>query len=331
MLTLQDTVLVTGGCGFLGRALVGQLLQHTPCQINVLALPHEAVPPAWSSRVKVIRGDITRLADVEQAAQRCQHIFHLAALVGDGGTVAQHERVTVGGTAHVFDVAWRQGAAVILTTSVCAYGDAIQRGTCAEDTPLGAPQGPYGRAKQGQEQLAWRFRDQGGRVCVVRPANIIGPGCGPWLLDAAKALRQRLPALVGGGHGMAGLAIVDNVADFLRLACDTPAAFGQAFNIHDDLPITWHRYFTDLAGLLGAPPPRSIPRGLAYAGAKVVEPLFRRFLAGRRPPVTHEALNLIAWSNCFPIDKARALGWAPRVGYPQVMQAIQQDIKARGL
>jgi nucleoside-diphosphate-sugar epimerase len=326
-----DAVLVTGGAGFLGRALVGRLLSQTTSDIKVLALPHEAVPTDWPDRVEVLRGDITRRDDVERAAQGCGRIFHLAALVGDGGTYAQHERVTVGGTSHVFDVAWRQGASVVLTTSVCAYGDAIQRGPCSEHTPLGAPQGPYGQAKQGQEKLAWRFRDQGGRVCVVRPANIIGPGSGPWLLDAAQALRQGLPALVGGGPGQAALAIVDNVADFLLLVADHPAANGQAFNIHDGLPITWRRYFTDLAQSMGAPPPRSIPRWLAYLGAKLVEPAFRRFMPGRRPPVTHEALNLIAWDNRFPIDKARALGWSPRVDYAQIMQAIQQDIQARGL
>jgi len=136
---------------------------------------------------------------------------------------------------------------------------------------------------------------------------------------------------VGGGQGNAALTVVDNVADFLLLAANTPAAFGRAFNVHDGLPITWHRYFTDLAGLLGTPPPRSIPRGLAYLGARLVEPVFRRWLAGRRPPVTHEALNLIAWDNRFPIDQALALGWTPKVGYQQAMQAIRQDIAARGL
>lgn len=324
-------VLVTGGCGFLGRALVAQLLRQTEHPIKVLALPHEAVPADWPARVEVLRGDITRLEDVARAAQGCHLIFHLAALVGDGGTHAQHERVTVGGTAHVFDVAMRQGACVVLTTSICAYGDAVQRGICAEDTALGKPQGPYGQAKQGQERLAWRFRDQGGQVCVVRPANIIGPGSGPWLLDAAQALRQGLPALVGGGQGNAGLAIVDNVADFLLLASNTPAAYGQAFNINDALPITWQRYFQDLARLMDAPAPKSIPRGLAYLGAAVAEPLFRRFMPGRRPPVTREALNLIAWDNRFPIDKARSLGWAPRVGYPQALQSIREDIRVRGL
>jgi nucleoside-diphosphate-sugar epimerase len=328
----NETVLITGGCGFLGQALLAQVLAQTAWQVNVLALPHEAVPDSWvPSRVKIFRGDITCLQDVVDAAQGCVRIFHLAALVGDAGSYAQHDRVTVGGTAHVFDVALRNGADVILTTSICAYGDAIQRGECREDVQAGRAQGPYGNAKQGQEALAWRFKAQGGRVCVVRPANIIGPGSGPWLLDAAKALRQGLPALIGGGRGNAGLTVVDNVADFMLLASQTPAAFGEAFNVNDGLAVTWQRYFNDLALLMGSPMPRSVPRGLAYLGAAVSEPVFRRFFQKQRPPVTREALNLIAWDNRFPIDKARALGWRPKVGYEQVMQRIREDVVARGL
>lgn len=328
----DETVLVTGGCGFLGQALVRQILRETEWPVRVLALTHEPVPADWApSRITVIRGDITSLQDVEAAAHACQRIFHLAALVGDAGSYAQHDRVTVGGTAKVFDVALRNGADVILTTSICAYGDAIQHGECPEDTQPGHPQGPYGKAKQGQEALAWRFKAQGGRVCVVRPANIIVPGSGPWLLDAAKALRQGLPALVNGGQGNAALAVVDNVADFMLRASQTSAAFGEAFNVHDGLDVTWQRYFNDLALLLGSPMPRSIPRGLAYLGAAVSEPVFRRFFKNQRPPVTREALNLIAWDNQFPLDKARALGWRPKVGYEQVLKRIREDIVARGL
>ncbi|RZI82072.1 MAG: NAD-dependent epimerase/dehydratase family protein [Rubrivivax sp.] len=319
----EGGVLVTGGAGFLGRALVAQLLGLGSCRVRVLALPQEAIPGDWAARVDVVRGDITRSADVARAIHGCRLVFHLAALVGDAGSDAEHERVTVGGTAHVFDLATREGAAVVLTTSICAYGDALQRRVCAEDTPPGRAQGPYGRAKQGQEALAWRFRDLGGRVCVVRPANIVGPGSGPWVMDTAQALRQRLPALVGGGQGNAALAVVDNVADFLVLAAQSPDAWGQAYNVHDDLDVTWRQYFGDLAALLGAPAPRSIPRGLAYLAAHASEPVFRRFLVRRRPPVTREALNLIAWDSRFPVDKARALGWTPRVDYATVMQRIR--------
>jgi nucleoside-diphosphate-sugar epimerase len=328
-------VLVTGGCGFLGRALVSQILQHTTWQLRVLALPHEAVPAEWAAhgrlRVQVLRGDITSAADVDAAVQGCQQVFHLAALVGDAGTDAQHARVTVGGTAHVFDAATRHGAQVLLTTSICAYGDAIQRGPCPEDTSWGMAQGPYGRAKQGQERLAAAFTAQGGQVCVVRPANIVGPGSGPWLLDAAHALRQGLPALVGGGRGHAALTVVDNVAAFLLLAAQHPRAWGEAFNIEDDLPVSWQRYFSDLAGLMGVQAPKSIPRVLAYAGARVAEPLWRRLWPRQRPPVTREALNLIAWDSRFPTAKARALGWRPTVSYEAMLEALRTDIAARGL
>ena len=230
--------------------------------------------------------------------------------------------MTVGGTAHVFEAALVNRAAVVLVTSICAYGDAIQRGPCREDVAPGVGQGPYGRAKQGQEALARRYMAQGVQVCVVRPANIIGPGSGPWVVDAAEALRQGLPALIGGGRGNAALAGVDNVADFLVHAAMHPRAWGQAFHVHDDLPLSWRDYFNDLARLLGTRPPKSVPRVLAYLGARLTEPVFKRLWPRKRPPVTTEALNLIAWDSRFPLDRARALGWQPKVDHATQMARI---------
>ncbi len=272
---------------------------------SVLVMPQENMPAHWGVRVRVWRGDITDLADVQRAAQGCSVIFHLAA-------------------------ARSTGAAVVLTTSICAYGDAIQRGLCQEDATPGAPQGPYSHAKQGQERLAWQFQAQGGRVCVVRPANIIGPGSGPWVLDAAQALRQGLPALVGGGQGVAGLTVVDNVADFLVLAAQHHRP-GAAPSMFTTTPVTWRQCFEDLARVLGASQPRSVPRWLAYLGASLSEPVFRCLWPHQRPPVTREALNLIAWPNRFATQAARSLGWVPRVPYEQALQAIAQDMARRAL
>ena len=329
-----DTILVTGGAGFLGRVLVDLLLARTSAQVVVLALPHEPIPSHWSpdktSRVRVVRGDITRPDDVVQALQGCRWCFHLAALVGDAGRDEDHQRVTVGGTRHVFEAARHHGTAVILVTSICAYGDAIQRGPCREDTSPGMAQGPYGRAKQGQEALARRYQALGVPVCVVRPANIIGPGSGPWVIDAAAALRQGLPALIGGGAGNAALAGVDNVASFLVHAACHPDAWGHTFHIHDGLDLCWRDYFRDLARLLGTRQPRSVPRPLAYLGARLTEPVFKHLWPRQRPPVTTEALNLIAWDSRFPLDRAYSLGWRPEVDHATQMARIGAWLVTQG-
>lgn len=329
-----DRILVTGGAGFLGRVLVAQLMARTASSVVVLALPHEAVPDEWrilwGQRIEVLRGDITKVLDVTRAMQGCQWCFHLAALVGDAGRDEDHQRVTVGGTAHIFEAAHRAGTAVMLVTSICAYGDAIQRGPCPEDVVPGRGQGPYGRAKQGQEALARQHMAKGLQVCVVRPANIIGPGSGPWVIDAAEALRQGLPALIGGGLGNAALAGVDNVADFMVHAAMHPQAWGQAFHVHDGLAVTWRDYFNDLARLLGTRPPKSLPRWLAYVGAWLSEPVFKRLWPKRRPPVTTEALNLIAWDSHFPLDRALSLGWTPKVAHATQMARIGAWLVERG-
>ncbi len=82
--------------------------------------------------------------------------------------------------------------------------------------------------------------------------------------------QERLAADFKAQGGHAALTVVDNVAAFLLLASHHPRAWGEAFNIEDELPVSWQRYFHDLAGLMGVQAPKSIPRALAYAGARVV-------------------------------------------------------------
>ncbi|HXG27231.1 MAG TPA: NAD(P)-dependent oxidoreductase [Nevskiales bacterium] len=318
-------VLVTGANGFLGRRLVEQLLARGHA-VRAFVLPGEAVPAHWSGRVELRRGDLTDAAAVTDAAAGMDAVVHLAALVGDGHTRAAQQRVTVGGTQNVVEAARRHRCHVILASSICAYGDHLQRGACPEDTPYGRPQGTYGWAKQRQEAVL-RTLDPSAWT-IIRPANIYGPGCKPWLEEAGAALRQGLPVIIGDGRGNAGLTYVDNVAELFCAALEQPAARGRVYNACDELEVSWAQYFSDLARLLGTPPPKRAPRLAVRLLALLAPPLWRLLRRRDRPPITREAYNLVGSDHRIPAERARReLGWTPRMSYADGMQAVAQSLR----
>ncbi|MBL8056037.1 MAG: NAD(P)-dependent oxidoreductase [Anaerolineales bacterium] len=329
---LAEPVVVTGATGFIGRWLVRRLAA-AEYYVRALVLPDEPTAGLWDGPVQVMRGDITDAAGVAQVVRHAGTVIHLAAAVGDWGDEAWFQAVTVGGTRNLLSAAGVANARIVVVSSYTIYGDQIPHAVCHEDLPFGRPLGPYSRAKQGQETVTWELAaERDLKVTVIRPANVFGAGCRPWVREAAAELRRGVPALVGGGDLDAGLCYVDNLVDLLILAAGHPAAIRRTYNACDDSGITWRQYFTDLARLSGAPRPRSIPRRLAGAAAPLAEALWRWRKAAGRPPLTREALNLVGANNRVPIERARSeLGYAPRVDYAQAMAALGGFLRTEAL
>lgn len=329
---LAEPVVVTGATGFIGRWLVRRLTA-AEYYVRALVLPDEPVAGLWDGPVQVVRGDITDSAVVAQAMRHAGTVFHLAAAVSDWGEASWFQRVTVGGTENVLSAAGVASARIVVVSSYVVYGDQIPRAVCHEDLPFGRPLGPYSRAKQAQETVTWRLAaERDLQVTVVRPANVFGGGCRPWVRDAVAELRRGVPALVDGGDRDAGLCYVENLVDLLLLAAAHPAAVRRVYNACDESGVTWRQYFTDLARLAGARRPRSIPGGLAWAAAGAAEALWRWRRWPGRPPLTREAVNLVGADNQVPIARARAeLGFVARVDYPQAMTALGAYLRSEAL
>jgi nucleoside-diphosphate-sugar epimerase len=328
MSALPEPVLVTGATGFIGRHLVRRLLDDGVDPI-AFDLPDAPVPASWGGRVGVTPGDITDAARVREVV-RGGTVIHLAAVVGDWGDEAVFRAVTVEGSRHVFEAAVATGARVALASSIVVYGDRIGAQACDEDTPFGRALGPYSRCKQRQEQLAWDYhRDRDMALTVVRPANVYGPGCKPWVHDIIDVLRSGAPCLLGGGDFDAGLVYVDNLIDVLLAAAASERALGRVYNACDG-SITWARYISDLAQIAGTRPPRSAPLWLARAAAPVLESLWRLGRVKRRPLLTREAVNLVGSAHRIQTRRAAdELGWTPRIGYEQAMGAIAASLRDR--
>jgi len=287
-------------------------------------LPDDAVPIEWGDRVEVIRGDITRRTDVGRALRDVVTLFHLAAVVSDWGSPELHQAVTVRGTEWVLDAAAQRNARAVLVSSAAVYGDALGRKVCDERRPLGQAKGIYGCSKQAQERVALRLEAQQSlRVTIVRPATVFGPRCHRWVDQLVARLHAQQPVLIGDGRRAAGLTYVDNLVDLLVRAAGTPAAVGRIYNGTDDNGVSWRRYVTDLAELVGAPQPKSLPKWIAMAAARGYETAYRWRQRSERPPLTGEAVRAMAAHHRVPIDKARRdLGYDPPMSYDEGMAAV---------
>ena len=329
---IAEPILVTGATGFIGKRLIGRLVDEGYAP-QAYVLPGDPIPNAWGDNVHVHHGDVAHRSSVAKACKDAKTVFHLAALVGDWGREIDHQRVTVRGTENVLGEVARRGGRALLASSVVVYGEAIGRAVCHEDRPWGTPHGPYSRAKQDQERIARRLEESRSlKVTIVRPTNVFGPGSGPWVDSAVELLKSGEPTLVGNGRADAGLTYVDNVVDVFVRAAERPATIGRIYNANDDNGITWRRYFTELAELVGAPTPKSIPLAIAKVAARGYEATWRLLRRSQRPPITREALNLVGSHHRVPIAKARAdLGYEPRVDYKTAMSAIADYLAAERL
>ncbi|MGI9265398.1 MAG: NAD-dependent epimerase/dehydratase family protein [Gammaproteobacteria bacterium] len=325
--TAGAPILVTGATGFIGRRLVARLREHD-FEVRALVLPGESPPAEWDSSVCIVHGDISDRQAVNYAVDGVAGVVHLAAVVGDWGPESLFQRVTVDGTQFVFKAALQRHIPVVLASSIVVYGDRLGRQVCDENTPHGRPLGPYGRAKQAQETIARNLVD---RECadirVVRPGNVYGPGSGPWVNEAAKILLSGSPALIDGGRQNAGLAYVDNVADVLFRALVEDSARGETFNACDADSVTWADYFSDLAEIVGAAAPKSVPRFIAWPLVTAMEVTWRLLRISDRPALTREALNLISSDHKVPNKKAKGLlGHRSLIDYTQGMSEVASSL-----
>jgi len=325
-LPLPQPVLVTGGAGFIGAHIVERLLADAVGnQVIVFDIPGVRVPDSWRDRVRIIHGDIANQNDVRGAMQNIGTVFHTAAIVSDWAPRSAYERVTLQGSRLVFEQAVQNHTRVLLLSSGAVYGDKIGRGVLREDDALGRPIGIYSEYKQKQEALGWEFhRQHGMQLSVVRPTKVFGPGSKPWVHEVATNLLSGKPTLINGGNYIPGFVYVDNLVDILIRAATLPLAQGRVYNGYDGTTVTLRQYFTDLARIIGAPPPKVMPGWFAKILATVIGPTWKILNIQSRPLLTNDSLRMISSEYQISMERVRnELDFKPLVSYEEGMRRVE--------
>jgi nucleoside-diphosphate-sugar epimerase len=235
-------ILVTGGAGFIGSHLVRWLVeqQHQVRVLDNLSSGQRAAFGPALSAIDFIEGDIRDFSTVQAAAQGCELVFHLAALVSVVESVEQPVLTyahNTTGSLHVLEAARLQGVRrVVQMSSSAIYGN-NERLPVSEDEPP-QPLSPYASTKLAAEDAGKLYtRLYGLETVALRGFNIYGPRQSPTspyaaviprFIDALQNGRQ--PTIFGDGKQSRDFIFVGDLVQALWVAATAPDIAGSVFN-----------------------------------------------------------------------------------------------------
>ncbi len=336
MTAQTQTVLVTGGSGFLGSWCVIELLRrgHT-VRTTVRDLSREpevrvavASQVEAGDRLSVLAADLRSDDGWDRAAEGCDYVLHVASPFPPVQPKDPDELIVPAreGTLRALKASLEAGAdRVVVTSSVAAVGGSTSHSpvplTERDWTDADNPKlTPYTRSKTIAERAAWDFvKEQGAveKLAVVNPGAILGPvlsGDRSFSLELIERLLKGMP-----GTPRLGYSIVDvrDVADLQIRAMTASEAGGKRF-----IAVAKFQWMSEVAAVLrerlgaAAPkvPKRSVP-DFVVRGMGIFDPSVRSIVSqlGRKVEMSSEQAQTL-------------LGWTPRPVEETVVDCAQSLI-----
>ena len=320
-------VLVTGGGGFLGGAIVRKLVGRDD-SVAVLS----RTPADWfvSLGVTHFAADLTDTAAVTRAAAGCDAVVHVAAKAGVWGPFAEFHRVNVLGTLGVIEACRHAGVPrLVYTSTPSVVHDGASLDGVTEAAPYPAHfDAPYPATKALAEQAVLAANGPTLSTVALRPHLIWGPG-DPHLIPRvlAKARAGRLRR-VGNHRVIVDVTYVENAADAHILALDRvapgAACAGRAYFVTNGEPVELWDFLNRVLALHGLPPVmRTDPVWAAKLAGATLEAAYRLLRRANEPPLTRFVAAQLSTSHLYDITAARRdLGYAPAVSVAEGLRRL---------
>ena len=332
----RRNVLVTGGGGFLGKAIVRLLLDRGD---RVVSFSRNRYPELDVWGVTQIQGDISDPVAVTQAVNGTDTVYHVAAKAGVWGAYNVYYQINTEGTRNIIAACRSAGIPrLIYTSSPSVVFDGGDMAGVDETIPYPRHyEAPYPETKALAEQAvreaggcflsadgSWQRSEKpdaydkaGLKTISLRPHLIWGPGDNhlvPRILQRANRLRR-----IGDGTNRVDIIYIDNAARAHLLAEEAlirhPELSGNVYFISQGAPVPLWKMVDDILLAGGMPPVKGTvsPRTAFRIGA-ILEWVYNTLGLKTEPPMTRFVARELSTSHWFDIRAAqRDLGYAPDV------------------
>ena len=324
----DSTILLTGGSGFLGRAILHELLGESSKQQLKEVRILDMNPPEmrFAEHVRFIKGDIRDSNLLQEACKGVDVVIHSAAIV-DWGTLSEKEIMAVNyqGTLNVIE-ACRSAyvKALVFTSSLDVLFDGRNLIDVNEEAPYPEKHSTsYCLSKYRAELKVLEANDEHLKTCSLRPADIYGEGDPYHIGSLINMARGGFYVRLGNGKSRCQHVYVGNVAQAHVLAATAlldgnDRIPGQAYFLSDGPPTNFFTFFDSFvegAGYRIWPKNLWLPCWFAYTLGCISESIafLVRPIRKYYPKMSRFAVTYTCTTYTFNADKARKdFGYIPK-------------------
>lgn len=211
-------ILLTGATGFIGNYVLPLLIKEG-YTVNTLVRKPSNLILSNHPRVNIVKGDISCSEDLNHAADGCEIVVHLAALVQATSKDSEaFRKINFQGTENILKAALKAGVKKFIFTSSISACKYLPLPVITEQS-LVRPEkcfGEYAEAKADAEQLVKDYSLKGLNYIIIYPARVFGIGPLTDANGATKAIamymNNKLPFLINGGEQYSCWSFVEDVA-----------------------------------------------------------------------------------------------------------------------
>lgn len=320
-------ILVTGGTGFTGKALVRRLLDEGH---EVTALDYKEGLKTQELRewgAKVVIGSVTEKKIVENCMQGVEVVHHLAAAFRELNVPeSYYDEVNVDGTKNVLECAFNHKVRRFIYCSTCGVHGNIENPPGGEDAPI-RPADYYQRTKYLAEPIVHKYNEQGMKTIILRPAAIYGPGDPERFFMIFRRVAKGTFPMFGNGKTLYHPLYIDNLIDAFMVVMEEGKGDGQTYLIADEEFVEIEDLVKRVANAMKITVKiRHYPVTPLIIAGHFFEKICKPFKIP--PPIFPRRVDWYRQNRAFKIEKAkRELGYQPRIGLDEGLRRTAEWYK----